>query len=69
MSETAPARESIRMLRVRVARARDLLRRGTAVCEVSALCGFAHQSHLGRHFKRHTGLKPAQHLSKLQLEG
>lgn len=45
---------------VRIGRARDLLKRGIPVSEVSTLCGFADQSHFGRHFKRHVGITPAQ---------
>jgi AraC-like DNA-binding protein len=48
---------------VRVARARKLLKDGSRVAEVSALCGFADQSHFGRHFKQHTGLTPTQYVS------
>ena len=46
---------------VRVARARDLLRAGQAPAEVAAECGFADQSHLGRHFKHMLGVTPAQY--------
>jgi len=52
---------------VRIGRARDLLKRGTKVSDVSALCGFADQSHFGRHFKRHIGLTPGQFA--LQVRG
>jgi AraC-like DNA-binding protein len=48
---------------VRIARARGLLKNGHRVAEVSALCGFADQSHFGRHFKQHTGLTPTEYLS------
>jgi AraC-like DNA-binding protein len=45
----------------RVARARKLLSSGRAPAEVSAKCGFADQSHFGRHFKRLVGITPAQY--------
>jgi AraC-like DNA-binding protein len=43
---------------VRVLRARRLLLDGIAPGEVAATVGFADQSHLARHFKRHTGVPP-----------
>jgi AraC-like DNA-binding protein len=45
-------------IRVRVERARQLLRTGDAT-EAAALVGFADQSHLIRHFKRIIGVTPA----------
>ena len=45
----------------RIARARALLRAGHTPAEVSALCGFADQSHFGRHFKRLVGATPARY--------
>jgi AraC family transcriptional regulator len=43
----------------RVQRAKELLR-GTAlpIAKIALLCGFAHQSHLNRHFKRLLGVTP-----------
>lgn len=45
-------------LQVRIARAKQLILRGMPVAEVAIATGFAHQSHLGRHFKRLVGLPP-----------
>lgn len=42
----------------KIAQARVFLREGRSATEVAALCGFADQSHFGRHFKRFTGLTP-----------
>ncbi|WP_017612976.1 helix-turn-helix transcriptional regulator [Nocardiopsis salina] len=43
----------------RVGRARELLRAGRRPGEVAAEVGFADQSHLTRHFRRHLGVPPA----------
>lgn len=43
-----------------VARAQGLIRQGLALAEVAAAAGFSDQSHLGRQFRRATGLTPAQ---------
>ena len=48
-------------VRVRIARARELLAAGAAVKQVSAELGFADQSHFGRHFRKATGLTPAEY--------
>ena len=48
-------------IRLRIARARELLARALAVKRVSAELGFADQSHFGRHFRRATGLTPAEY--------
>jgi AraC-like DNA-binding protein len=45
----------------RVARARTLLKAGHTPAEVASRCGFADQSHLGRHFKRLIGVTPMQY--------
>ncbi len=43
----------------RVQRARELLSStDLPIAEIALLCGFAHQSHLNRHFKRLLGLNP-----------
>lgn len=47
------------VIRQRVERAKLLLKDGkTGIAEVAAACGFTHQSHLNRHFKRLTGVTP-----------
>jgi AraC-like DNA-binding protein len=43
----------------RLARARELLRRGATPSEAAVDVGFADQSHLTRHFKRFFGVTPA----------
>jgi AraC-like DNA-binding protein len=42
----------------RIERARVCIRRGTALAEAAALCGFADQSHLTREFQRVFGFSP-----------
>lgn len=43
----------------RVEYAKELLKqRELSITEVALVCGFAHQGHLSRHFKRLTGLTP-----------
>jgi AraC-like DNA-binding protein len=44
----------------RLARAQDLIRRGTPLSEVAAATGFADQSHLTRHFAARFGLTPGR---------
>lgn len=47
------------VIRQRVERAKRLLKDGTmGIPEVAIACGFTHQSHLNRHFKRVTGVTP-----------
>lgn len=47
------------VIRQRVERAKLLLKDGKiGISEVAAACGFTHQSHLNRHFKRLTGVTP-----------
>ncbi len=49
------------LVRLRVARARDLLARGVPAIEVAARTGFADQAHLSRQFKRVFGLSPVRY--------
>jgi AraC-like DNA-binding protein len=49
------------LVRLRVARARDLLARGVAPSEAADATGFADQAHLGRVFKRIVGLTPNEY--------
>jgi AraC-like DNA-binding protein len=44
----------------RLARAQDMIARGTALSEVAAATGFADQSHLTRHFAARFGLTPGR---------
>ncbi len=44
----------------RLARAQDMIARGTALSEVAAATGFADQSHLTRHFSARFGLTPGR---------
>lgn len=47
------------VIRQRVGLAKQLIRQSDlCIAEISLLCGFSHQSHLSRHFKRLTGLSP-----------
>lgn len=47
------------VIRQRVERAKLLLKDGKmGIAEVAVACGFTHQSHLNRHFKRLTGITP-----------
>jgi AraC family transcriptional regulator len=53
------------VIRQRVERAKQLLKDGKlGIAEVAFVCGFTHQSHLNRHFKRLTGVTPKK-FSKL----
>jgi len=49
------------LVQVRVRRARELLARGMPPSFVAAMTGFADQSHLTMHFKRHVGTTPASY--------
>jgi AraC family transcriptional regulator len=43
----------------RVERTKQLLLQGKmSLSEIAIACGFSHQSHLNRHFKRLTGVTP-----------
>jgi AraC family transcriptional regulator len=47
------------VIRQRVERAKQLLKDGKlGIAEIAIACGFTHQSHLIRHFKRVTGITP-----------
>lgn len=49
------------LLNLRIEQARALLRRGVPPAQVAASVGFADQSHLNRHFKRHVGCTPGRY--------
>lgn len=51
---------------VRVMKARDLLRSGCGLADVSVATGFADQSHLSRNFKAILGVTPGQYSVALQ---
>jgi AraC family transcriptional regulator len=47
------------VIQQRVERAKQLLRQGEmSICEIAIRCGFTHQSHLTRHFRRLMGVTP-----------
>jgi AraC family transcriptional regulator len=47
------------VIQQRVERAKQLLRQGKMkISDIAIVCGFSHQSHLNRHFKRLTGVTP-----------
>jgi AraC family transcriptional regulator len=47
------------VIQQRVKRAKQLLRQGKmSIGDIAIACGFSHQSHLNRHFKRLTGVTP-----------
>lgn len=47
------------IIKQRIERAKQLLKKGQRpISDIAATCGFTHQSHLNRHFKRLTGLTP-----------
>lgn len=50
--------------RQRVEKAKRLLKQGSmTLAEIAVACGFTHQSHLHRHFKRQTGVTPKNWLN------
>lgn len=52
------------VIQQRIERAKQLLRRGKlSIAETAIACGFNHQSHLHRHFKRLTGVTPGSFLN------
>ena len=48
---------------LRISRARHMLLAGAPPADVAVQCGFVDQSHLNRHFKRHTGVTPMQYVN------
>jgi AraC-like DNA-binding protein len=48
-------------MNARLARARQLLREGTAVSDVARECGFSDTSHLARAFRKESGLTPREY--------
>lgn len=54
------------LIKLRVERAQRLLLRGVPIVEVALACGFAHQEHLTRIFRGHTGYTPASYRRSFQ---
>lgn len=54
------------LMKLRVERAQRLLLRGVPIVEVALDSGFAHQEHLTRIFRRHTGYTPAGYRRSFQ---
>ncbi|MDD7910966.1 AraC family transcriptional regulator [Pseudovibrio exalbescens] len=50
------------MVRRRIERAKEMLRAGEPMAQISEACGFANQSHFSRSFKRATGASPKDFL-------
>lgn len=55
------------VIRMRIARARELLRHGSSIAEAAAQAGFADQSHLHRHFKRALGVTPGTYAGAARM--
>lgn len=54
--------------RLRVERAKALVREGVPLARVASEAGFYDQSHLSRHFKSLCGMTPGQYLAQLRGE-
>lgn len=54
------------LVRLRLARARDLIARGWPLAAVAHACGFAAQSHLHRHFARVHGMTPGAYAAAVR---
>lgn len=52
------------LIRLKIAKAKDLLKRGTAPVEVAYEVGFSDQSHLTKLFKREIGLTPGSYFKR-----
>jgi AraC family transcriptional regulator len=55
------------LMRLRVERAKRLLQGATPIVEVALACGFAHQEHLTRVFRRIVGMTPASFRRAAQM--
>jgi AraC-like DNA-binding protein len=53
-------------IQVRITRAKAMLLRRVPISEVAFTMGFADQSHFARHFRRLTGITPAEYASRSQ---
>lgn len=56
------------LIQVRVSHAKKLLAQGMAIAQVAQEVGFAHQSHLNRHFKRVMGITPKQYQNSKNVQ-
>jgi AraC-like DNA-binding protein len=53
--------------KVRLHKARQLLKQGYTIAMTAQNCGFSDQSHFNRHFKKAMGVTPSQYLSTLNI--
>lgn len=56
------------LTQIRVLRAKKLLAQGWAIAHVAQEVGFAHQSHLHRHFKKLVGVTPKQYQNSKNVQ-
>lgn len=54
------------LMQLRVERAKRMLRGGTSIIEIALACGFTHQEHMTRIFRRAVGLTPAAYRRSVQ---
>jgi AraC family transcriptional regulator len=53
-------------MQLRVERAKRMLRGGTSIIEIALTCGFTHQEHMTRIFRRAVGVTPAAYRRSVQ---
>jgi len=54
------------LMQLRVERAKRMLRGGTSIIEIALTCGFTHQEHMTRIFRRAVGMTPAAYRRSVQ---
>lgn len=54
------------LMQLRVERAKRMLRGGTSIIEIALACGFTHQEHMTRIFRRAVGMTPAAYRRSVQ---
>ena len=54
------------LMQLRVERAKRMLRSGTSIIEIALACGFTHQEHMTRIFRRAVGMTPAAYRRSVQ---
>jgi AraC family transcriptional regulator len=54
------------LMQLRVERAKRMLRGGTSIIEIALTCGFTHQEHMTRIFRRAVGVTPAAYRRSVQ---